>query len=142
MSRKPLYRESFPVKSGDFATAGNASRRMKLTLKKMGISPMIIRYVSIASYEMELNLVIHSEGGHLALELYEDKLKLISSDTGPGIPDVDLAMQEGWSTASEAVRSMGFGAGMGLPNIKRHSHEFEINSTVGKGTNIEAIYHI
>lgn len=137
-----LYKEVFLVEKGNFAVAGNASRDMKRSLKKMGVSPAIVREVSIASYELELNLVIHSLGGELVLEFYPDLLRLICTDVGPGIPDIKLALQEGYSTASEDVRNLGFGAGMGLPNVKNHSHEFSIESTVGVGTKITAQYHL
>lgn len=135
-----IYSESYKVESGNFATAGDASRAMKSTLKRMGIDPGIIRDIAIASYELELNLVIHSDGGRLSLEMFKDRLRLTSADRGPGIPDVSLALQEGWSTASQEVRNMGFGAGMGLPNIQRHCHEFTIDSAPGVGTTITALY--
>ncbi len=137
-----LYREVFPVERNSFNTAGEVSAKIKRTLKKMGILPAIIREVAITSYELELNLVIHSLGGTLTFEISPDMLRLISADRGPGIPDIPLAMTEGYSTASEAVRNMGFGAGMGLPNVKRHSHVFSIQSEMGIGTKIEAGYHL
>ncbi len=130
------------MERGRFDTAGEASAKIKRTLKKMGVSPAIIREAAIASYELELNLVIHSLGGSLTLEITGDMLRLVSEDCGPGIPDIPLAMTEGYSTASEAVRNMGFGAGMGLPNVKRHSHVFSIQSEVGTGTVINAGYHL
>ncbi len=130
------------MERGRFDTAGEASAKIKRTLKKMGVSPAIIREVAIASYELELNLVIHSLGGSLTLEITGDMLRLVCEDCGPGIPDIPLAMTEGYSTASEAVRNMGFGAGMGLPNVKRHSHVFSIQSEVGIGTVINAGYHL
>lgn len=136
-----LFRGEYKVERGAFDTAGDASGNIKLTLKKMGVDSAIVREVAIASYELELNLVIHSLGGELILEVTPDGLTLTSSDTGPGIPDISLALCEGYSTASEDVRSMGFGAGMGLPNVKRHSHKFEIESKVGVGTAIRAIYY-
>lgn len=134
--------ERFPVERGNFDTAGEASSKIKQRLKRLGIAPNIIRDVAIAAYETELNLVIHSLGGELLLEISPDTVTLISQDRGPGIPDLSLALREGYSTASENVRMMGFGAGMGLPNVKRHSHEFQIESEVGKGTTIRAIYHL
>ena len=135
-----LYREVFPVERGDFASAGSASSKIKRTLKKMGVDPSIIREVSICSYELELNLVIHSLGGELVLELTERGLTLISSDRGPGIADLELVMKKGYSTAPESVRAMGFGAGMGLPNVKRHSQIFSLESEIGKGTKIRSEY--
>ena len=138
-----LYKEAFNIEKGDFATAGEASSKIKRTLKKLGVEPTVIREVAISSYELELNLVIHSLGGSLTLEVGDDNLlKLISSDVGPGIKDISLAMKEGYSTAPESVRMMGFGAGMGLPNIKRHSHRFGIESEYGKGTVITCEYDI
>ena len=95
-----------------------------------------MRRVAVASYEVELNLVIHSMGGDLRLTIYPEAVELLSSDVGPGIADLEMAMREGFSTASEEARSMGFGAGMGLPNMKRNSDEFDISSEVGKGTAI------
>lgn len=137
-----IYSESYNIKKGSFATAGDASRAMKSTLKRMGIDPAIIRDLAITSYELELNLVIHSNGGSLTLEILKDKLCLTSTDCGPGIPDVSLALQEGYSTAPQEIRNMGFGAGMGLPNIRRHSHEFVIKSVPGIGTTITTLYHL
>ena len=137
-----IYREIYKVKRGDFATAGEASAKIKSTLKKMGIGPAIIREVAISSYELEANLVIHSMGGELILEIEHGKMSLISKDIGPGIADKALVMQEGYSTAPESVRAMGFGAGMGLPNVKRHSHNFSLESEVGKGTVITADYYL
>ncbi len=127
---------------GSFDTAGDASGSIKRILKKMGVDAAIVREVAISSYELELNLVIHSLGGTLSLLFTPHKLYLISSDVGPGIPDIDLALKEGYSTAPANVRDMGFGAGMGLPNVKRHCHEFYIDSEVGRGTTIKALYNL
>lgn len=132
----------YQVERGAFDTAGMTSSKIKGTLKKLGISPTIIRDVAIAAYEAELNLVIHSLGGEMTLEIQPETIRLTSKDCGPGIANVDLALKEGYSTAPESVRDMGFGAGMGLPNIKRHCHEFHIQSTFGVGTTIQAIYHL
>lgn len=137
-----IYREVYPVPSRSFETAGNASSAIKKLLKKLGTSAQIVRDVAIASYELEINLIIHSMGGELILEISPDKLCLTSSDIGPGIADLELVMKEGYSTASEDVRMMGFGAGMGLPNVKRHSHNFSIESELGKGTTIVAAYDL
>jgi len=130
-------REVYSVRSGDFATAGEASRKIKAILKKLGVDSGVVRRVSIAAYEVELNLVIHSLGGEMELVVKPDYLALNVRDVGPGIPDIDLAMQEGYSTASDDVRMMGFGAGMGLPNMKRNATDFIIRSEVGAGTTIE-----
>ncbi len=136
MSETLLHAE-YPVEAEDYTCAGEASADIKRKLKQLGVSSNVLRRVAVASYEVELNLVIHSQGGVLTLEVSPEAVKLISADRGPGIPDLDLAMREGWSTASETARSMGFGAGMGLPNMKRNADEFAIESTVGKGTTIE-----
>lgn len=134
--------ERFSVEKGAFDTAGTASSKIKAMLKKLGIAPNIVRDVAISAYEAELNLVIHSNGGELLLEMAPDIITLTSADDGPGIADIDLAMKEGYSTAPESVRSLGFGAGMGLPNVKRHCHEFSITSELGSGTVIKAIYYL
>ena len=139
---QPIFREVFPVERNHFDMAGEASSKIKRMLKQMGIPPAIVRDIAIASYELELNLVIHSLGGTLTLEMCGNQLRLISEDAGPGIPDLTLAMQEGYSTAPESVRDLGFGSGMGLPNIKRHSHRFHIASNPTDGTYITAEYDI
>ena len=131
-----LIHNTYPVTARDYTSAGHASASIKRQLKQIGVSGDVLRRVAVASYEVELNLVIHSLGGDLTLNVYPDCVQLISSDTGPGIPDLDMAMKEGYSTANEMARSLGFGAGMGLPNMKRNSDDFEIKSTVGVGTTI------
>lgn len=130
------YELVFEVKRGDFETAGEASRKIKRTLQQLGISNKVIRKVSIAGYEGEMNLAIHSWGGKIVLEVGEDTLTLTIDDIGPGIKDLDLAMTEGWSTAGEEVRQMGFGAGMGLPNMKNNADNFQITSKIDEGTKI------
>lgn len=129
-------KEVYPVAAGDFASAGEVSGKIKRIMKQLGIPSQIVRRASVATYEVELNLVIHSYGGDIMLEVSSSELKITSRDTGPGIPNIDLAMQEGYSTASEEARNMGFGAGMGLPNMQRNASEFQIESTVGVGTTI------
>ena len=131
-----VIREVYPVEKGAFETAGEASGSIKRMLRKLGVPSPVIRRVSVASYEVELNLVIHSLGGQMEITIEPGSVTLDVSDRGPGIPNLDLAMQEGWSTASDEVRMLGFGAGMGLPNMKRNADEFDIQSTVGVGTNI------
>ena len=121
----------------DFASAGEVSGRIKRIMKQLGLPSQIVRRASVATYEVELNLVIHSYGGNIELDISSSELKITARDTGPGIPDISLAMQEGYSTASEEARSMGFGAGMGLPNMQRNASEFDIQSTVGVGTTIK-----
>jgi len=130
------YELTFEVERGDFETAGGASRKIKKTLQQLGISSKIIRKVSIAGYEGEMNLAIHSLGGTILLEVEEKEIILTIKDSGPGIPDLHLAMTEGWSTAGVEARRMGFGAGMGLPNMDRNADHFEIESKVGDGTKI------
>ena len=128
--------QRFDVSADDFASAGTASAAVKKTLKQLGFPPDFIRRVSIAMYEGEINMVIHSEGGVAEVEITEDHVQVTLTDQGPGIEDIDLAMQEGFSTASDTVRELGFGAGMGLPNIKKQSDDFHISSEVGVGTTL------
>lgn len=133
----PIVMEQiFPVEAGAYATAGEASTTIKRKLKQLGVDAAVLRRVSVASYEVELNLVIHSMGGTLTLQVDPERVTLISQDVGPGIPDIDKAMTEGYSTANEEARSLGFGAGMGLPNMKRNATDFDIQSQVGVGTRI------
>ena len=131
-----LLEQVFPVEAGAYATAGEASTTIKRKLKQLGIDANVLRRVSVASYEVELNLVIHSMGGTLTLQVDPEMVTLISKDVAPGIPDIDKAMTEGFSTANEEARTLGFGAGMGLPNMKRNATTFDIQSQVGVGTTI------
>ncbi len=124
----------FDVDGENFVSAGQASVQVKKNLRELGFPPEIIRRVSIAMYEGEINMVIHAGGGAADVDVFEDRIVIVLSDHGPGIPDIDLAMQEGYSTATDNVRSLGFGAGMGLPNMKRYTDEMRIESKVGKGT--------
>jgi len=135
-------REEFTVAAMDFVTAGEASAQIKRMLKKLGVNSSVVRRLSIACYEAEINLVIHSMGGKLVLTVDAEDVTLISSDVGPGIPDIELAMSEGYSTATEDVRMMGFGAGMGLANMARNADRFNIESKVGEGTTIEMVFHL
>ena len=130
------YFKTFRISKSDFENAGKAATEIKNTLQKRGIDPKLIRRVSIAAYELEINLVVHSDGGTLTFRVDEGEVQLIAKDQGPGIADVNLAMQEGWTTANEWVKSLGFGAGMGLPNAKRVSDEFHIASALGVGTTV------
>lgn len=132
----------FPIKKGDFVMAGEASGSIKRTLKMLGIDSALTRRISVAAYEVELNLIIHSLGGEIAFEVNDHQIVLDVTDVGPGIPDVALAMKEGYSTAPEEVRMMGFGAGMGLPNMRRNADSFSIESTVGVGTHIHMAFNI
>lgn len=131
-----ILTDSYDVHASDFQTAGDASASIKRKLKQIGIDSAILRRIAVASYEAELNLIIHSMGGKLQTEISPDHVRLVSEDVGPGIADVDKAMQEGFSTASEEARDLGFGAGMGLPNMRRNADGFDIKSELGKGTRI------
>jgi anti-sigma regulatory factor (Ser/Thr protein kinase) len=126
----------FVVDGEDFTSAGQASVQVKKNLRKLGIPPEVIRKISIAMYEGEINMVIHADGGDADVLVYEDRIVMILTDRGPGIADVEKAMQEGYSTAPDNVRSLGFGAGMGLPNMKRYTDDMQIESVVGEGTTI------
>ena len=126
----------FDVNGEDFTSAGQASVRFKKNMRELGVDPEIIRRASIAMYEGEINMVIHAHGGVADVEVSEDAIKIVLKDQGPGIPDIKKAMQEGYSTAPDNIRSLGFGAGMGLPNMKRYTDEMQIESTVGVGTTV------
>ena len=126
----------FDVNGEDFTSAGQASVRFKKNMRELGVDPEIIRRASIAMYEGEINMVIHAHGGVADVEVSEDAIKIVLKDQGPGIPDIAKAMQEGYSTAPDNIRSLGFGAGMGLPNMKRYTDEMQIESTVGVGTTV------
>lgn len=130
------YFKTFRVKKSDFENAGKAATEIKNTLQRRGIEAKTIRRVAIAAYELEINLVVHSDGGTLTFRVDEDEIQVVAKDQGPGIADVQLAMKEGWTTANEWVKALGFGAGMGLPNAKRVSDDFHIASTVGVGTTV------
>ena len=131
-----VIQESYPVQAGDMTAAGDVSARIKRHMKRLGVPAAVMRRVSVCTYEAEINLVIHSDGGQIDFEIAEDRITVRASDVGPGIPDIDKAMTEGWSTATNEVRNMGFGAGMGLPNMKRNADGFDIVSAVGVGTHI------
>ena len=126
----------FDVAGGDFVEAGAASGNVKKVLSQIGIDPAAIRRAAIAMYEGEINMVIHANGGTADVEVAQDSIKIVLSDSGPGIKDIGLAMQAGYSTASQEARDMGFGAGMGLPNMKSYTDEMQIESEVGVGTTV------
>ena len=126
----------FDVDGDDFTSAGQASVQVKKILRRLGVPPEIIRKVSIAMYEGEINMVIHANGGVAEVKVNEDSIEIILADKGPGIKDINKAMQEGFSTASDQTRSLGFGAGMGLPNMKRYTDSLDIQSEVGVGTTV------
>lgn len=124
----------YDVPGDDFTRAGEASGNVKTHLKKLGFDPAVVRNVVIALYEAEINMVIHAGGGEIDVEIDPDQIRMVLTDHGPGIPDVELAMQEGYSTAPDNVRALGFGAGMGLPNIKKYTDDMQIETEIGVGT--------
>jgi len=126
----------FTVPGDDFTRAGEASGGVKKTLKQLGFPADVVRKVAIALYEGEINMVIHAGGGNITVEILPEKIDMQLTDQGPGIADIELAMRAGYSTAPDQVRDLGFGAGMGLPNMKKYSDDFEIESTVGIGTKV------
>jgi len=139
---EPVLEMSFRVDRYDFAAAGEAASKIKQVLRQLGMAPELVRRAAVAAYEAEMNLVIHSEGGQILLRVDTEKVTLVACDGGPGMPDVSLAMREGYSTAPDEIREMGFGAGMGLPNMKRCSDSFSIESEVGRGTTVTAAIRI
>jgi anti-sigma regulatory factor (Ser/Thr protein kinase) len=126
----------FDIDGDNFTSAGEASVRIKKHLRDMGFAPDVIRRVSVAMYEGEINMVIHANGGTADVDVFVDKIEIKLVDRGPGIANIELAMQEGYSTAPDNIRSLGFGAGMGLPNMKRYTDDMKIESEVGKGTTV------
>lgn len=126
----------YTVPGDDFTRAGEASADLKARLKKLGLPPQAVRKVAIALYEGEINLAIHAGGGDIEVEITDGAVRMVLHDEGPGIADIPLAMSEGYSTAPDEVRSLGFGAGMGLPNMKKYSDVFDIVSAVGVGTTV------
>jgi len=139
MSVKALFQKSFPIKKNDFACAGEASVQIKNILKEVGFDPAVIRRVAVASYEAEINVVMYGQGGEVEVKVNPEDVMLIVQDQGPGIPDVEQAMVEGFSTATDEMREMGFGAGMGLPNIKRNSDDLKIITSAAAGTRLEIL---
>lgn len=132
----------YQISGNDFTRAGEASSNVKNKLKMMNIDSSVIRRVAIAMYEGEINMVIHANGGTIKVILTDDNIRLILADTGPGIPDVEKAMQQGYSTAPEEVRALGFGAGMGLPNMKKYSDSMQIDTKVNVGTTVTMDIHM
>jgi serine/threonine-protein kinase RsbT len=133
---------NFKIEGGDFSKAGVASSEVKKVLKQLNLDPALIKKIAVSMYEAEVNIVAHAFHGTMHVYIDAERVKLKFIDEGPGIADVDKAMQEGFSTATDEVRQMGFGAGMGLPNIKKNSDKLDIKSTVGKGTTVEIINYI
>lgn len=142
MSGKVILNQTYDIIAGDYIVAGEASSKIKATLKKLGVDADLIRRIAVSSYESEMNIVIHSHGGIISLAITKDEIILTSKDSGPGIADIKLALQEGYSTAPEKARNFGFGAGMGLPNIKRCSDQFNITSDVESGTTLIMHYKL
>ena len=132
----------YEVSPDDFTRAGEASSDVKSKLKQMGVPPDAVRKVAIAMYEGEINMVIHAQGVEITVSITPEKIVMVLADVGPGIPDVELAMRAGYSTAPDAIRSLGFGAGMGLPNMKKYTDEMNIDTTVGVGTTITMVVNL
>jgi serine/threonine-protein kinase RsbT len=139
MPEEPLFVQRFDICGRDFVNAGKASTTVKAILREIGTSPVVIRRVAIAAYEAEMNVVLYARKGTMELRVTPRDVRITVEDEGEGIPDLELAMREGYSTAPDEIREMGFGAGMGLPNIKKNADSFVINSTVGKGTTLEIL---
>lgn len=129
-----VIKQHYDVDGTDFTRAGEASGKIKKTLKDIGFPPQAVRNTAIAVYEAEINLVIHAGGGEIDVEITPEYVKVVLTDHGPGIKNIELAMQEGYSTAPDRIRALGFGAGMGLPNIKKYSDEMDIQTELGIGT--------
>ncbi len=133
---------NYKIDGDDFTRAGEASSSVKNKLKQLGLDSDIIRKVAIAMYEGEINMVIHADGGSITVTVSDSDITMVLADHGPGIPDIEKAMQEGYSTARPEVRSLGFGAGMGLPNMKKYTDEMHIDTVIGQGTTITMKVHI
>lgn len=142
MTEQVVASFDYQIEKDDFKIAGSASSHIKKILKQLGLPNPLVRRASIIAYELEINLVIHTFGGAMHLEVHPNCVVISTEDKGPGIEDVDQAMTEGYSTANDTAREMGFGAGMGLPNIRRCSDEFSIRSTFGEGTWIRSEIHV
>jgi anti-sigma regulatory factor (Ser/Thr protein kinase) len=142
MRSEPLFWQRFDICGRDFVDAGKASITIKGILREIGVNPSLIRRAAIASYEAEMNVVLYAAKGTMELKVTPKDIRVMVEDEGPGIPDIELAMQEGYSTASDEIREMGFGAGMGLSNIKKNADDFIIRSLVGKGTTLEIMFRL
>lgn len=134
MPARALMELRFPVIGGDFTQAGEASSKIKRTLQQIGIAPGLIRRVAVVTYEAEMNIAIHAYRGFLTITIWPELIEIVAEDEGPGIPNLELAMQEGYSTAPDRIRELGFGAGMGLPNMQRSSDDMQVETEVGVGT--------
>ncbi len=139
---KPIFESSYTVQGGNFDEAGKVASQIKVILKKLGFQADVVRKAALVAYESEINIVSYARKGTINVAVTPHRVKIETIDEGQGIPDIDLAMQEGYSTASAKIREMGFGAGMGLCNIKKFSDQFQITSELGKGTHLKMIIHI
>ncbi len=137
MTGKAAFRQGFALRGGDFTRAGQASCEVKELLKEIGLDPATVRRTAIASYEAEMNVIMYARQGRLDLAVTPGRVRIVVEDRGPGIPDIPLAMTEGYSTATPEMQELGFGAGMGLPNIKKNTDRLRITSKVGRGTRLE-----
>jgi len=137
-----LYCEKFTIQGQDFERGGDVSAKIKSILKDLGIDSAVIRRLSIANFEAEMNVIMYADTAELELRILPEAVQVVVADRGQGIPNIELAMQEGWSTATEEMRQRGFGAGLGLPNIKRNADDFAIESTVGVGTTLRYSVHL
>ncbi len=135
------FRREFDVVGDDFAGAGRVSTEIKALLKRVGYAEQTIRRVAIAVFEAEMNVVMYARRARITLDMDPEGVRILVDDVGPGIPDIEVAMQEGYSTATDRMRQMGFGAGMGLPNIRRNADEFAIESEVNSGTRVRFVVH-
>lgn len=133
---------TYDISPDDFTRAGEASSDVKGKLKQMGVSPEAVRKVAIAMYEGEINMVIHARGGKITVTITPAQIEMVLADVGPGIPDIDMAMKAGYSTAPDEVRSLGFGAGMGLPNMKKYTDDMKIETELGVGTTITMVVNL
>lgn len=140
MNKDLSYRQEFSIAGGDFSRAGEVSRRIKNLLKELGIDAQVVRRAAIASFEAEMNVIMYAVQGTFHLTVSLDEVRIVVDDRGPGIPDIDLAMTEGYSTATKEMRELGFGAGMGLPNIKKNADVFLIASELDQGTRLEMTF--
>lgn len=142
MTSTDSYDLTIPVIGRDFVTAGEAASKIKRTLEALNLPPKLVRRASICAYEAEMNIIIHAYSGRLSLRVTADEISIVAEDEGPGIPDVSQAMEEGFSTATAEIREMGFGAGLGLPNMQRCADEFSINTNLNQGTKVKMTIHL
>lgn len=142
MDQNNVMTLTYEVSPEDFTRAGEASSNLKQILKQMGVAPDAVRKVAIAMYEGEINMVIHANGGVITVTISPVEITMSLKDVGPGIPDIDKAMQAGYSTAPDNIRSLGFGAGMGLPNMKKYSDDMSISTVIGEGTTVTMVVHL